>query len=213
MLATRSTRRRLSAEERRSRLLVAASAEFGKHGYSDASLRSIAASAGITTPVVYDHFGSKAELYATVAQQHADSLLARWAEPPPGSTEDLVRATVDSVFGWIEEHPDGWRVLFADVPADPVVAATLRPLQDRATAGVAGLLATLPTLDHPADVTRERSDAAYAEAAKSAVDGLASWWWHNRDVPRATVVTLAADLLWRGLRELSRTDARGGVSA
>lgn len=196
----------MSAHERRSRLLAAAAAEFARHGYGGASLRTIAASAGVTTPVVYDHFASKAELYATVAQQQADSLLARWAEPPRGSAEDVLRATVDSIFGWIEDHPDGWRILFADTPGDPLVAATLSAVQARASAALAEIFAALPALDHPVDLRRERADAAFAEASKSAVNGLAAWWWHNRDLPRETVVALAADLLWRGLGDITRTD-------
>ena len=39
----------------------------------------------------------------------------------------------------------------------------------------------------------------------SAVNRLVAWWWNNPDVPRATVATLAGDLLWHGLDGISRT--------
>jgi hypothetical protein len=111
----------------------------------------------------------------TVAQQQADSLLARWAEPPHGSAEEVLRATVDSIFGWIEDHPDGWRILFADNPGDRLVATTLSAVQARASAALAEIFAALPELDHPEGLRRQRADAALAEASKSAVNGLAAW--------------------------------------
>src|SRR6478609_4123848 len=107
-------RRRLSAEERKQRLLDAAVEQFGEHGYGEASLREIAAAAGVTTPVLYDHFGSKAELYAAVAWQQADSLLERWSQPIEGGDEDVFRVTVERIFAWIEANAQGARLLFAD---------------------------------------------------------------------------------------------------
>jgi AcrR family transcriptional regulator len=206
MSGTAGKRTRLSSGERRERILAAASREFAAHGYAGASLRALAAAGEVTTPVIYDHFASKAELYAAVAQTHADALLARWAEPSPGSPRDIFRETMESIFGWVEEHPDGWRILFADPPADPLVAASLEAIQDRATGALAALFAALPALDRPAALSRARADRAYAEAAKNTVIGLAAWWWHNRDVPRETVVALAGDLLWRGLADITRAE-------
>ncbi len=203
MSGTAPTRIRLSAAQRRERVLAAATSEFAAQGYDGASLRAIARCAGVTTPVVYEHFGSKASLFTAVIQAQADALLVHWAEPPVGSPEQVFDATMDGIFGWIEEHPDGWRILFTEAPADPVVRATFVAIQDRATASLASIFASLPTLERPAMLDRGRAELAYAEAAKSAVNGLAAWWWHNRDVPRAATVALASELLWRGLREMT----------
>ena len=194
---------RLTAGTRRAVLLESAAREFAGRGYAGASLRAIAAAAGTTTPVIYDHFASKADLYAAVAQEQADALLAHWAAPPPGAPEQVFRSVMAGIFGWVEEHPHGWRILFADVPADPLVAETATAIQDRATAALARLFAGLPALDHPAGLARADAELAYAEAAKSAVNGLAAWWWRHREVPRERVVELAADLLWRGLRDVT----------
>jgi AcrR family transcriptional regulator len=172
-----TVRRRLSPSERRASLLSAAGCEFAEHGYEHASLRAIARRVGVTTPVVYDHFASKADLYAAVAHEAADALLERWAEPPPGDAEEVVRTTLDNIFRWVEEHPHGWRILFADAPSDPGIAATLTALQERATSALTKIFADLPALDRPGSLDPRRADAAYAEAAKSAVNGLAAWWW------------------------------------
>lgn len=195
-----TARIRLSADQRRASLLAAAAAEFGAHGYGGASLRGIAAAAEITTPVIYDHFESKAELYSALAWQLADDLLAHWSGAAQGgSAEDVLRAVIDAIFGWAEANPTGWRVLFADPPGDPDVAATVTAIQDRAAKAVAAAIAEFAPADHLAALDVERASAALAEMTMSAVNGLVAWWWHNPDVPRTVVSTLAGDLLWHGL--------------
>lgn len=196
-------RTRLSPQERRERLLAAAAAEFAERGYEQGSLRSIASSANVTTPVIYDHFESKAELYSAVAWQQADLLLARWSDAPQGSPHEVLSAVVDRIFEWIEEHPHGWRILFADTPNDPVVAETLAGVHERAGGAVAQVFASAPALDHPEGISRKDANAALGEAAKNAINGLGAWWWHNRHVPRQAVVELAVDLLWGGLNGIT----------
>lgn len=41
-----------------------------------------------------------------------------------------------------------------------------------------------------------------AQATKTAMNGLAAWWWEHRDVPRRQVTALCLDLLWTGLGAL-----------
>lgn len=185
-------------------MLAAAAAEFAARGYDGASLRAIAAGAGVTTPVVYDHFGSKADLYAQVAERQASSLNAFWV-PPTGSTaRDLVAASLESIFGWVEAHPEGWRIIFAEPPNDPAVAAALRVGQDDASAALTHLFASMPDLEIPPGLDPALAHSAYAEMAKTAVNGLAAWWWDHRDVPRETVVALATGLVWGGIAGLTR---------
>src|SRR4051794_19187130 len=103
---------RLTAHERRALLLDIAAAEFAARGYAGASLRGIAQAAGVTTPVIYDHFDSKAHLYAAGAQEQSDALVPRWAAPPPRAAGDVFRVTMESIFGWLERPPRGCRIHF-----------------------------------------------------------------------------------------------------
>jgi AcrR family transcriptional regulator len=199
------TRTRLSGDQRRVRLVSAATTEFGAHGYRGGSLREIAAAAGITTPVIYDHFDSKAELYSAVAWELADDLLAHWSGATLGSAEDTLRATITAIFSWAEANPSGWRILFADVPSDPVIAAAMTSIQGRAAKAVAAAIAQFSPLDQFETLSDAAASAAFAEMSMSAVNGLVAWWWNNPDVPRATVATLAGDLLWHGLDGISGT--------
>lgn len=204
-----TTRTRLSADQRRVRLMSAAATEFGKHGYRDASLREIAASAGVTTPVIYDHFDSKAELYSAVAWDLADDLLEHWSKAALGSAEEMLRATIAAIFSWAEANPSGWRILFADFPSDPVVAAAMASIQGRAARAVAAAIAQFSRADQFETLGASTASAAFAEMSMSAVNGLVAWWWDHPDVPRTAIATLAGDLLWHGLDGIRQIQGEG----
>lgn len=199
--------KRLTRELRRERILSAAARVFAESGYDAAGMREVATAAGITTPVLYDHFPSKAQLYASLLESEVDSLLAGWAALPPSDTvEELLHSRVAAIFAWMETNERGWRMIFAEAPVDPAVAEVHRRGQARATAQLTGLFAQVPRLALTAELPRERADEVLAEAAKSALNAIATWWWRNRDIPRDQVVALTADLLWRGLGALIQED-------
>src|SRR5262245_567826 len=75
-------RRRLSAGERREIILVKAKEAFASRGYAATSIDEVAAAAGVTKPVVYDHFASKRELYFALMRQLRDHLVS-------GATHEL----------------------------------------------------------------------------------------------------------------------------
>ncbi|WP_236005072.1 TetR/AcrR family transcriptional regulator [Amycolatopsis pittospori] len=199
--------KRLSRDERRERILAAAAGVFAASGYDGAGMREVATAAGISTPVLYDHFPSKARLYAGLLESEVDSLLAGWdALPPSDTAEELLRARVAAIFAWMETNERGWRMIFAETPSDPDVAEVHRRGQARATGQLTGVFAQVPGLKLTADLPRERANEALAEAAKSALNAIATWWWSNRDIPREQVVALTTDLLWRGLGNLIQED-------
>lgn len=202
-------RRRLRPEDRRALILEASAAVFAEAGYDRASMRAVAGAAGITTPVLYDHFASKADLYAALVAERADDLIARWAAVGErialdgGSAEEVFRQTIDAIFAWVEDNEVGWRMIFLDAPSDPVVARAHRERQERATAVLAAQFGRVGELRLSVDLERERANTFLAEAAKWTVNAIAAWWWANRDLSRAQIVELSADLLWRGLGQLT----------
>lgn len=197
---------RLKAAERRAVIEVAAAELFAARGYEASSLDDIARAAGITKRVIYDHFASKAELQTALLHKHAEELLTFVAErvstgDPP---EERMKDGVEAFFGFVEEHPFVWRMLFRDPPTNPTIASAHRDVQDRATAGIAALLATEPQF------SRKGADwlQMMAEQLKAAVNGLAGWWYEHPHVPRTDIVGAAMDFAWVGVRELAEpTDA------
>jgi AcrR family transcriptional regulator len=162
-------------------------------------MRAVARAAGITTPVLYDHFASKADLYAALVETEADALIATWEQEglavPDGSTEELFRRTIGTIFDWVAANEAGWRIIFLDSPSDPAVAEAHRRRQDRATAVLAAQFARVPALHLSVDLERDRADGFLAEAAKWTLNAIAAWWWTNRDLSRDQLVELTADLL------------------
>ena len=91
-------------EERRAALLSAARDAFVIHGYHAASMEEIADRAGVSKPVLYQHFESKLELYLALLDQGCDTLLER-IKTALGSTTDnrqRLRATISVYFYLIE---------------------------------------------------------------------------------------------------------------
>lgn len=207
-------RRRLSADERRARILEAATEVFAEHGYAAASMGEIAARAGVVASVIYDHFGSKRELHIELLQLHGEELIRRSIDEVEGGTpEELQRVSLEAYFRFVEEDPFVWRFLFRDPPNDPEIAAAWKRLHDRATDGIAGLIRLGTPADHiPFEMPPQTSTWMLAKAAQSASNGLAQWWWEHREVPREQVVELAMALLWEGFGGLLARPGQGAVA-
>jgi AcrR family transcriptional regulator len=202
--------KRLSKAERRERILAAAAEVLATTSYAAAGMREVATRAGISTPVLYDHFAAKADLYATLLEQQVDALLDDWSMPPEQvSTYELFHSRVRAIYAWIERNELAWRMIFGEPPGDEVVARAHQRGQARATAQLATLFHLVPRLDLSVELDRDRADEVLAEAAKSTLNAIATWWWSNRDIPREHIVALTADLLWRGLRELTENGKDG----
>jgi AcrR family transcriptional regulator len=205
-------RRRLSAAQRRERILDAATEVFAEHGYAAASMGEIARRAGVVASVIYDHFPSKRDLHIELLEHHGEELIRRSIDEIEGEEpEEIQRNAVEAYFRFVEEDPFVWRFLFRDPPGDPDIASAWRSLHDRATAGIAGLIARgAPNATLPFDLPIETAAWMLAKASQSATNGLAQWWWEHRDVPRAQVVDLAMALLWEGFSGLAATGGASG---
>ena len=197
-------RRRLPASERRERILAAATEVFAERGYADAGMAEIASGAGVVASVIYDHFGSKRELAVELLEQHGAAIVERTitgvvADDP----RELVRRSVDLVFAFMEEDPFIWRFLFRDPPTDPEIAAVHRRIHDLAARGIAEMIrGTVPEQELFGGIPYERATLMIAKATQQSTQGLAQWWFENRDVPREQVSEVAFRVLWDGTRGL-----------
>ncbi len=155
----------------------------------------------VVASVIYDHFGSKRELHIELLELHGEALIERSINQVRGDGPyELLRASIDAFYRFVEEDPFVWRFLFRDPPSDPEIAAAHRRVQERATAGIAGLVSSsLPISESVLDVPAERAAWMVAKASQEATQGLAEWWWEHREVPREQVVELLLALLWNGL--------------
>jgi AcrR family transcriptional regulator len=189
-------RRRLPKAERRRLIEDAASRLFAEHGYAETRLDDIAAAAGVTKQLLYQHFPSKKALHLALLAKHRDEILGRLSESmsTPGPLAERLPRVVDDWFAYVEEHPYASALLFRDTTGDPEVQAFYRENHATARAANVALFRAEPDLQIP----EERLELV-AELVRSATTGLAVWWGEHPEVPRATIVDVTANLLARGL--------------
>lgn len=117
----------------------------------------------------------------------------------------MVRASISNYFAFVEEDPFIWRVLHQDAPADPDIAAVYREIADRGTARIADLIRFgAGDVTELNGITIDEAAWILARATQSATDGVARWWYDNRDAPRERVVELVVMLLWQGFDGMLR---------
>jgi AcrR family transcriptional regulator len=203
-------RTRLSAPERRERILSAATEVFAERGYASASMTEIAARAGVVASVIYDHFPSKRELHVELLELHGSWLIEHSITSiAVGEPREMLRASVDALYRLLEQDPFAWRFIFRDPPADPEITAVWRSIHDRATAGIATLIeAGPPEAEWVRGIDRRTAAWMLAKASQGATNRLAEWWFEHREVGREQVTDAAVSLLWEGYAGLlARTRA------
>jgi len=169
---------------------------WAERGYADAPIDAIAKAAGVSPPVLYDHFASKLALYEAVVDSHFANLRAIWARFPVAelSTES-VAASFDAWFAYVEANPDAARILFRE-PTDADAAAVHRAVSERSRG-----LVLQPLLDAPASgalaTTGPDLEMTWV-VLRGVLQGLALWWVDHSEVPRERVVANALGALWHG---------------
>jgi AcrR family transcriptional regulator len=199
-------RRRLSAAERRAVIEQAATEVFAERGYRGASIDAIAKRSGVSPPIVYDHFDSKLALHTHLLERHLAELRALWAKNLAGDdpSEQRIARAFDAWFAYVQSHPYAWKMLFRDTTGDPEVQAIHREIQAQSRAALLPLLAREQGIENIAgSVDPEALEMAW-ETLRSALQGLAVWWYDHQHVPRAEVVATAMNTLWVGLERASQ---------
>jgi AcrR family transcriptional regulator len=186
---------RLRAAERRAQLLVVARRLFARDGYRGASMEAIAEAAGVTKPVLYQHFPSKRALYEALIGvdlgRLTDDLETAFSQAE-GNAERLRRgfgAYVDFVDG----HEDAFRLLFTEALG---VDADFRRQVADFRAWVAGRVAAIIAAE--AGLPEPRAEAL-AAAIVGMAEGATSWWLaERRPLPVSDLADELAGLAWQG---------------
>jgi AcrR family transcriptional regulator len=199
---SRPTRKRLTAEDRRSAILDAALEVFSRRGYNGASIDEIAGAAGISKALIYEHFPSKRELHVSLLERHVQDIFMRLAQTAdtndPGDVR--LRNGVNAFFEWSENNPEAFRLLFRDT-FEPEVAGVLDRLQNQATGAIAALMAAEPALQSGrGDAELALSIEAMAQQLSGGVQSLAIWWQAHPDIEREWLVDRVMDYAWVGLK-------------
>lgn len=111
-----TTKKRMRGPERRAQLLNVARTVFARDGYHTVTMDDVASEAGITKPILYDHFPSKRELYLALLETDLDELRQRVHAALSASTgnRERIRASIQSYFDFVDEHAEGFRLLMQE---------------------------------------------------------------------------------------------------
>ena len=188
-------RRRMTAPQRREQLLGVGRAAFAERGYDGISMEEIAARAGVTKPVVYEHFGGKEGLYQAVIRRE----MVRLEETIMGSIQegrwrDRIERGVLALLTYVEDDTDGFVILaHGQLPGE---GRTYSTILNRVTAEVSHLLAE--AFKHRG--LDEAMAGLYGQALVGTVSNSALWWLDQREPDKHIVAAHISNLCWNGLR-------------
>ncbi len=188
---------RLPATARREQILAVALDVFATSGFHGASMNDIAEAAGVTKPVLYQHFDSKRHLYQALLDEVGTRLLEAIAKATAEATDGKTQTELGfrAYFQWVADDHDAFRLLFGPGTAsDDDFAAVIARVNAEAAAAVAPLI----DVDVPDDTRRTLAYAlvGLAEGASRQLVGKGGDF--DPDRIAAEVSTLA----WAGLRAL-----------
>jgi AcrR family transcriptional regulator len=193
-----ATRRgtRLPKDERRQQLLAAASEVFVMRGYHASGMDEISECAGVSKPVLYQHFPSKLDLYVAVLQRYVDSLIAGVRQALRSTTDNRqrVRAAVAAYFDFVDHDAQGFRLVFeSDLMGEPQVQARV----ELATEACVDAVFDLVSHDSGLDPYRARMLAVGLVGISQFT---ARYWLEaDRPIPKEDAVDTTVALAWGGL--------------
>jgi AcrR family transcriptional regulator len=189
----------MTGKERRQQLLDISRRLFAERGLDGTSIEEIAAQAGVSKPVVYEHFGSKEGIYAVVVDREVErflSMATRLLEGP--DTREKFETAAITLLRYIEENTDGFRILVRDSPPAGTGSGTFGSLISDIASQVEYILA---------DVLKSRGyDSKHAPMYAQMLVGMVAftgqWWLDARKPKLEEVAAHLVNMAWNGLSQL-----------
>jgi AcrR family transcriptional regulator len=187
---------RLPRGARRLQLLRAAQDVFVAQGFHAAAMDDIADRAGVSKPVLYQHFPGKRELYLALLEQQVDELTDRVREAMAGTEDNRARVdgAVGAYFDFIDAEGEAFRLVFeSDLRND----ADVRRLADQGARRCIEAIAEVIAVETGADPER----ALLLSAGMTGLAETSARWWLARKgtLSRDEAVALMSSLAWRGM--------------
>lgn len=202
---------RMTRAAREQQLLDVAEQVFAESGYTDTTMEQIAARAGITKPVIYDHFGSKERLLSAVVERARDelfeALVTTFGEmPAEARTEDYLRAGTRSFMEFFERRQASFRSYVQESAVAAAAGGEIEELRQHHAQLVADQLGLIPALRDADPLVRE----GVAEIVIATNERVAGWRLRHPEITTDQAVDLVTSMLYGGLRALLKRD--GGVA-
>jgi AcrR family transcriptional regulator len=182
--------------------MAAALAEFGRRGFHLTQMEHVAAAAGVSKALLYQHFVSKDQLFSEVAQTIVDDLTARLAASDTGGASSLerVRGMISTLFDYATAEPDAWAFLTRHLDK-PEVGVELREVRERFGEAAASRLLSRrrERLSPEALRVNERRARLLVPLIYGSLFSMISWWLEHPDTSRESAEAMALEFIWLGL--------------
>lgn len=187
----------MTGPQRRQQLVEVGRALFAERGFEGTSVEQISEAAGVSKPVIYEHFGGKEGLYAVVVDREIQALLGQITDAlteHEGNARALLEAAALALLDYIETSTDGFRILVRDSPPGQSTGSFASLISDIATQ-VEHILA--------AEFKRRRLDPKTAPLYAQMLVGMVAipggWWLDSRKMKKDDVAAHLVNLAWNGL--------------
>jgi len=201
--AKAAPRVRMSGTQRREQLLDIGRSLFAAKGFDGTSVEEIAERAGVSKPVVYEHFGGKEGLYAVVVDREVRRLLERIEASLKGQhPRELLEQAAGALLDYVERDTDGFRILVRDSPVASTSGTFASLISDIATQVEHVLAEQFKNLGYDAKLA-----PLYSQALVGMVALTGQWWLVARKPKRDEVAAHLVNLAWNGLSHLENKPA------
>ncbi|MFE1083127.1 MULTISPECIES: TetR/AcrR family transcriptional regulator [Brevibacterium] len=193
-----SPQQRLPRDQRRDQLVGVARSVFATRGYRTTSMDMIAEAAGVSKPVLYQHFDSKQDLYLALIDSSAALLDSRLAEALGSTTDphEQVHATYRAYFDFVVSHREEFVIIFNSDVYEPKAEQKLRALRESSATRVVSALKNFARLSDDEAQLLCRALIGTAEVVVKQIDS-------QRGVDVDTAVELLTQMSWGGLRSFA----------
>jgi len=188
---------RLPRHARRAQLLESALDVFAAQGYHAAAMDDIAAKAGVSKPVLYQHFPGKFELYLALLESACDAIIENTRAALRSTHDNKLRVagTMAAFYDYVTADTGAFRLVFeSDVTSEPLVRAQVERVTTECAEAITEVIAEdtgLPT------------EAAHLLAVGLVGMGqVSARYWLNDpgSLSREDATALISGLAWRGIR-------------
>ena len=189
----------MTGKDRRAQLLDVGRTLFAERGYDGTSVEEVASRAGVSKPVVYEHFGGKEGLYAIVVDREVHRLLDRFTSALSGShPRELLEQATLALLTYIEDEADGFRILVRESPVGLERSGGFATIISDIASQVEHILAgQFKELGYETKLA-----GLYSQALVGMVALTGQWWLDHRKPKRDEVAAHLVNLAWNGLSHL-----------
>jgi AcrR family transcriptional regulator len=198
----------MTSAARREQLLQVGRSLFAERGFEATSVEEIAAKAGVSKPVVYEHFGGKEGLYAVIVDREMQKLLGLIEGALTGDhPRRLLEQAALALLTYIEDDTDGFRIMVRDSPVATSTGTFASLIVD-----IAGQVEHLLASEFKARGFDAKFAPMYSQMLVGMVALTGQWWVDVRKPKKAEVAAHLVNLSWNGLRDLEAKPRLSGDS-